>query len=211
VLGVIGAMFHDIGFIQTEDDTTGTGAKYTATHEERGIAFAQHYFREHAFADEDFAVIQCMLRGTCLREDFNTIDFPDDEAQWLGQLLGAADLLAQMGDRVYLEKLLFLYREFREAGVGGYRDELDLLDKTLGFWETMKKRLEGPLGGVHRYAYQHFKARYGIDRDLYRDAIERQIAYLQEVLRDHRDDYRQYLRRDNLMQKLEEMESGDGG
>ena len=31
-----------------------------------------------------------------------------------------ADLVGQMSDRAYLEKLLFLYYEFKEAGFPGY-------------------------------------------------------------------------------------------
>ena len=204
--GVIAAMFHDIGFIQSEDDTEGTGAKYTTTHEERGMQFARSYFADKGFDPEGAEAVATLLHGTCLRQDFDTISFVDKEGLLLGQLLGTADLLAQMGDRVYLEKLLFLYREFDEAGITMYADELDLLDKTLGFWELMKKRLAGPLGGVCQYARQHFKARFGVDEDLYEDAIERQIAYLQEVLTDHRDDYRSYLRRDQLMARLHDIE-----
>ena len=37
-LCLIGALFHDTGLIQTEEDVMGTGAQYTIGHEERSFA-----------------------------------------------------------------------------------------------------------------------------------------------------------------------------
>ncbi|MBN2710915.1 MAG: hypothetical protein JXR97_00570 [Planctomycetes bacterium] len=209
VMGLIAAMFHDIGFIQQEGDTEGTGAKYTSVHEERGIQFMKSYFKQNGFAAEDMDFIESLIRCTCLREDFDSIEFKDDEAAQIGQILGSADLLGQMGDRLYLEKLPFLFREFKEAHIGGYENELDLLDKTLGFWEIIQDRMDETLGGMARYVQSHFRERYGIDRDLYYETIEEQIQYLQYVLSEHRDDYRKYLRRDKLMAVLYRMEEQD--
>jgi hypothetical protein len=38
-LGLAANLFHDTGLIQTDNDTNGTGAKYTIGHEERSIDF----------------------------------------------------------------------------------------------------------------------------------------------------------------------------
>ena len=108
-------------------------------------------------------------------------------------MLGTADLLGQMADRAYLEKLLYLYREFQEGGIKGYESELDLLKKTTGFWAMTKKRFGEELSSVNEYVRSHFKARWNIDRDLYMEAIERSIAYLEFVLEHHESDYRDYL------------------
>ena len=45
-----------------------------------------------------------------------------------------------MANENYLEKLPFLYDEFKEGGVQGYKDEFDLLEKTPAFWEMVKQR-----------------------------------------------------------------------
>jgi hypothetical protein len=110
-----------------------------------------------------------------------------------------------MADPTYLEKLLFLYHEFKEGGVPGFADELDLLQKTPAFWEFTQKRLAGELGGVDRLMRDHFRVRWGIDQDMDRETVERNIAYLQFILVNHRDDYQRYLRRDGLIKIFQEM------
>jgi hypothetical protein len=110
------------------------------------------------------------------------IEFQSREHEILGQMLGTADLIGQMADEHYLRKLHFLYHEFKEGGVPGYIDEVDFLKKTPGFWEMVKKRFVLELGQVDFYLRHHFQARYGIDRDLYRVAIDRNIQRLQFFL-----------------------------
>jgi hypothetical protein len=119
--------------------------------------------------------------------------------------LGTADLLGQMADRTYLERLPFLYHEFKEGGVPGFADELDLLQKTPAFWEFTQKRLAGELGGLDRLMRDHFRVRWGIDQDMDRETVERNIAYLQFILVNHGDDYQRYLRRDGLIKIFQEM------
>ena len=46
-LVLAGALFHDSGLIQSEDDRDGTGAKYTMGHEDRSVAFVKDYFLEY--------------------------------------------------------------------------------------------------------------------------------------------------------------------
>ena len=49
----------------------------------------------------------------------------------------------------------------------------------------------------------HFKERWNIDKDLYMDSIEKNIKYLQYILENHEKDYRDYLRRGNILEKLQ--------
>ncbi len=203
-LGLLTAIMHDTGYIQTSDDTEGTGAKYTLNHIERSAAFMRTYLLAHGFAERDYAICETILRCTGLNVKISEIAFASGQVELLGKMLGAADLLGQMGDRAYLEKLLFLYREFREGGIGGYQSELDLLEKTVGFYETTVQRLSRQLDGVDRFMRDHFRERWNIDRNLYAESIERQINYLVKILEDDRTDYRTYLRRGGLVDKLEE-------
>jgi hypothetical protein len=108
-----------------------------------------------------------------------------------------------MADRIYLEKLLFLFYEFKEGGVMGYDNELDLLKKTIDFYTMTQKRFAIELGGVNEYMRYHFKARWNLDRDLYMEAIEKNISYLQYVLKNHEKDYRDHLRRGSMVKKLD--------
>ena len=63
--------------------------------------------------------------------------------------MGSADLLAQLADRLYLEKLLLLFMEFEEARLPEFETALELLQKTADFYDSVaRKRLDEQLGGV---------------------------------------------------------------
>ena len=100
-----------------------------------------------------------------------------------------------MADRAYLEKLLFLYYEFREAGIEGYNTEFDILRKTLDFYEITQTRLETTLKGSYLYAAVHFAVRRGINYNLYMEAIERHMNYLKKILSDETTNFRHKLKR----------------
>jgi hypothetical protein len=131
-----------------------------------------------------------------------TIIFPSAEVEFLSKMLGTADLLAQMADRMYLEKLLFLYREFKEAGVGGYEDELDLLRKTVEFYDLIAHRLEILLDGNDRFMISHFESRWQINENLYQKSIEQHRNYLKHILEKSDSDPRDYLRRGGVIEKI---------
>ncbi|MGO9620292.1 MAG: hypothetical protein ACLPT6_02665 [Desulfobaccales bacterium] len=204
-LGLIAALLHDTGYIQTAADDDGTGAKYTMVHVERSIEFIKIYFAQHGYSSEDFLFCRNCLKCTGLEVKIGGLEFISRNNETLGQMLGTADLLGQMADLTYLEKLPFLYLEYQEGGVPGFADELDLLQKTPAFWEFTQKRLAGELGGVDRLMRDHFRVRWGIDQDLDREIVERNIAYLQFILVNHGDDYQRYLRRGGLIKIFQEM------
>jgi hypothetical protein len=181
-LGLISALMHDTGYIQTVTENIGTGAKYTLCHIQRSIDFMEKYFHDNNFPAECLPICRNFLRCTGLDVKIAEIEFQSREHKILGQMLGAADLIGQMADKHYLEKLHFLYHEFREGGVPGYADEVDLLKKTPDFWEMVKKRFVSELGQVDLYLRHHFRARLGIDQDLYRMAIDRNIERLKFFL-----------------------------
>ncbi|AGW12891.1 HD domain-containing protein [Megalodesulfovibrio gigas] len=194
------ALFHDAGLIQTEDDTEGTGAKYTVGHEARSIRMLAEYAAAHNLPEEDARdgahIIACTIMDKAVAE----IPFRTEELAALGRMLGVADLYAQMADRAYLEKLFLLYREFEEAGVAGFDSELMLLEKTEGFYENIvKRRLAEELGSMHRLMRSHFRVRHGLDADPYEEAIRKNIEYLKLVLEETRRIYRERFRRGGII------------
>jgi len=197
-LGMIASILHDAGYIQENRDIEGTGAKHTGTHVQRSIDFLGHYGREQGFSEESIAACRVMILCTDLSVDLNTVVFPSNDIELLGKMLGAADLLAQMADRTYLEKLLFLYHEFSEANIGSYESEVDLLKKTLAFYDFTVHRIETSLSASDRFMASHFAARWNISKDLYHESILRQKNYLSQILQQSSDP-RKYLRR-NLNQ-----------
>jgi hypothetical protein len=107
-----------------------------------------------------------------------------------GQLLGTADLIAQMADRCYLEKCRdHLYLELvlggiaiEETGNGlqrvRYQSGIDLLLQTPAFYKTVvKKRLDIDFNKAYRYIEAVYNG-----HNPYLEFIERNIAYLEHII-----------------------------
>ena len=201
-LGLVAALFHDVGYIQEEDDKEGTGAKYTVHHEHRSAHLLERLGPEFGLSEDEVAIGRMMILGTDIKIDLSSLTFPSDRLQLLCQMLIASDLMAQMADRSYLEKLLFLYHEFKEANVGGYESEVDLLKKTVAFYQLVEKRLENIFDRADRFMTSHFVSRWNIHSNLYEEAMERQKEYLQQILNIPDSDPREQLRRGGIVEKV---------
>jgi len=196
-LGLIAAILHDAGYIQSKKDRKGTGAKYTASHVERSSGFAEKYFRKRGLSRADFTLVKLMIACTDLCTDIKGLKL-DRHEKTVSLMVGTGDILGQMASRCYLERLGFLYREFKEARIKSYSSTIDLLKKTVGFSANMERRLKKDLGNVQKYARFHFKERFKTDVNLYLLAIKRNMDYLKtRVLSDQRN-YRLHLRRRRL-------------
>lgn len=205
LLGLIASLFHDAGLIQKRQEREGTGARFTLGHEERSIFFLRAYLEEHnllpAYREDCAHIIGCTILGLSPAD----IPFRSPESELAGWILGSADMIAQMADRLYLEKLLYLYREFQEGGVPGFSSEFDLLCKTTSFYENVsKQRLEQGLGNVVSYMRLHFRDRFGADKDFYQEGIDKNLRYLQETVLQYETDYRRMLRRAGIVAELVE-------
>jgi hypothetical protein len=194
-LALISAVMHDTGYIQREDDNEGTGGKYTAVHVERSIGFVERYFDENGWPEEDALLSGRLIAATDLRMKIEDIPFRSEEEKAFGRALFISDLLGQMADRRYLEKLRFLYDEFSEADIPGYENADDLLEKTLGFVEFIRKRLESEMRYSSRHMKNHFSARWNIEEDLYMDAVEGNVRYIEYLIERDGTNYEAYLRR----------------
>jgi hypothetical protein len=193
VLGLISALMHDTGYIQLVGDRTGTGGKYTLVHVERSIEVMEKYFNNNRLELKDFMFCRDCVKCTKINIKIKNIQFKSYEHEILGKILVTDDLIGQMADRHYLIKLPFLYEELKEGGVSIFTNDLDLFKATPGFWEFTKKRFITEYGNVDRYLRDHFRVRWGIDQDLDREAIERNIKYLKFILDHHEADYRGYI------------------
>ncbi len=189
------AFLHDSGYIQESWDTEGTGAKYSRQHEKRSIAFLQSHCRAFGIPVEALERLARFIRSTDLKESFVEIPFAGEAERDAGAILGTADLIGQMSDRDYLEKLLFLYYEFREAGVPGFETEFDVLRKTGDFYTQTRRRLKDSYLSMYALARAHFRERHGVDSNLYLIAMSRQMGYLRRIIRDESTNFRAKLKR----------------
>ncbi len=209
-LALISILLHESGFIQREDDTTGTGAKYTLLRSERSVEFLESYFAANGYDDADCNLCREFIICTDMNEDFSEASFETPETETIAKMVATACIIGQISDRTYLEKLLFLFQELNEAQVFGFQTELDLLANTLEFYEFAKSRLDNELGGVQRFLAHHFLKRWDIDYDMYADAIESNLTYLGHLLENHRNDYREKLNRGGLLKRLAILEKKRG-
>ena len=183
LLGIIAAYYHDVGLIQTDDENKGTGARHMVGHEQRSIDFMRNHLSAAGMDMQDQDDIADMIRCTILSLSPDDIRFSDERIGHAGRILGSADLIAQIADRNYLEKLVLLFKEFKEAGLPGYDSELELLQKTEAFYDNVvKSRLTGPLQDLQGYMLSHFQTRWHLDHDTYAASIERNLAYLKQAL-----------------------------
>lgn len=192
---LVAALFHDTGYIQEQWDNDGTGAKHSATHVGRSIAFLVRHCEDFNIPRDNISVISKIIRCTGLNVSLDKIPFSCDEEKVAGWILGSADIMGQMSDREYLERLLFLYHEFREAGIPGYNTEFDIIRNTLDFYETVIKRLSVSFRSIYDYARYYFKYREGIDKNLYMEAINKNIAYIEKIIEDDSTNFRHKLKR----------------
>jgi hypothetical protein len=201
-LGLTCSLLHDVGYIQKEDDLVGTGARHTANHVHRSLEFLKFYGKDFGLVNSEIKAGRLLILCTDLTVNPAETDFSSKDTEFLGKMLGSADLLAQMSDRIYLEKLLFLYREFKEARVGGYQNEVDLLKQTVEFYNLMSRRFKNQLLKTDKFVTAHFAARWKVNRNLYNEAIQNQQKYLRKVLLIPDVDPLAYLNRDGIAERF---------
>jgi hypothetical protein len=189
-LGVLVALLHDCGYLKRSSEAgVDNGAVFTKVHVSRSADFISRYLPQVGFAEEAPLAAR-LVHFTGYEMDVDDIRVDDLRDRMVGCMVGAADLIGQMSDRMYLEKVhRFLYEEFvwgkiaRETTADGrevvrYSSADDLIIKTPGFYEYVARaRIEKKLGGVDRYAEAHFGG-----ASLYQSEIERNMNFLRETI-----------------------------
>jgi hypothetical protein len=106
-----------------------------------------------------------------------------------------------MADRTYLEKLLFLFLEFKEANFGDYKNMHDLLSKTQYFYTTIQRKLDLDLDGLYRKLTLHFKDIYAVERNFYFESIDKNITYLAKITALNTEQHFAMLKRGGIVEK----------
>lgn len=183
-MGIIAALYHDIGYLRHVKDTRHKhGAEYTKTHVTRGTRYLAHYLPligKAAWVPR----MRVLLHYTGYEK---VVRMKNTHDHMLGCLLGTGDLIAQMSDRSYLERCRdSLYMEFKIGNVPAPKNETGqpfespaaLLDQTPDFMRTtVDGRLNKLFGAVYRYAEQFFDG-----ENLYMIGLEKNCAFLQKLL-----------------------------
>ena len=192
MLGVIIALLHDSGYMKlASEQHVRNGAVFTKVHVSRSGEFLLRYLPTIGFAAEADVAAR-LVHFTGYEIEIEDIEVADPKDRLLGYMVGTADLIAQMSDRMYLEKCRdFLYDEFVWGGIAreklldgrevvNYRSAEDLLLKTPDYYDRVaRKRIDDKLGSVDRYAEAHFGG-----ANLYRSAITTTMLFLRHVIDD---------------------------
>jgi hypothetical protein len=190
MLGVLIALLHDSGYLKrVSEGSVANGAVFTKTHVSRGADFISAYLPQVGFAAEA-ALAARLVHFTGYEMEIDEIRVEDPKDRMIGCLVGTADLIGQMSDRMYLEKCReFLYKEFvwgkiaRERLPDGhevvrYASPEDLIIKTPGFYEYVaRNRIDRKLDGVDRFAGSHFDG-----PNLYQSEIDRNMQFLRQTI-----------------------------
>ena len=193
------AYFHDCGLLLKITEEEETGASFTIGHEKRSMFFMADYLKEKGFSLPFITDCSVIIQSTNLSINPDTLFFPSAEMQLASFAVGSADILAQMADRYYLERLPLLFQEFQEAGIDRHSSPLELMEQTSAFYEQIVvDRLSRVFGNLVKYMRVHFRERWGVDRSLYMESIKKNIKYNQYILDKKKVDMTsltQYLRR----------------
>jgi hypothetical protein len=191
-VGLLLALFHDIGYLRERGEEARNGAEFTRNHVTRSARFMDYYLPTIGFAHWT-RITSEIVHFTGYERAFDLIaqNVPDQRDIKLGHLLGTADMIAQMADRCYLEKCRDrLYPEFVLGGVAlpisadgargvKYSSGLDLLRQTPEFMEdTRRKRLDTAFDGAYHYVEALFEG-----RNPYIESIDQSLGFLRQVLR----------------------------
>ncbi|MFM9971886.1 MAG: HD domain-containing protein [Burkholderiales bacterium] len=192
-LGVITALFHDVGYIRRESEKQAqNGAEFTMVHVSRGAQFLKEYLPRVGMP-EMADIAADLVHFTGYERPVKTIQVPSLTYRLLGNLLGSADIIAQMADRCYLEKCRDrLYPEFVTGGIATkkttegkieviFSSAEDLLKKTPGFYAGASRRLQEDLGNGLKYAENYFGG-----QNLYVEGAEKNMRFAEHV-RDQED------------------------
>ncbi|SDP37737.1 HD domain-containing protein [Desulforhopalus singaporensis] len=181
--GLLSAYFHDSGMLVKKTDTATSGSKYLKNHETRSIVFLQNYLIAKKLPAELGDGCETIIRYTAIKSDPETFKPHLREIRLAGQVVGSADILAQMADRYYLESLPLLFQEQKAGGINEYSTPIELMERTAYFYYNIAlKRLvtKFPLTATAMRA--HFLKQHAIDRDLYLENIRNNIRYLKKIL-----------------------------
>jgi len=186
LLGVLLALFHDIGLIRRDSEAHLWGPALTPIHEERGVEFMQGYLPKTTLGAHVGKAKLIMATKLVFKIPASWTM----TEQTLGSMIATADLVTQLSDRYYLEKCRdFLFLEFTAFGLAGklgspYPDRETLLERTPPFVEGfLYKRLDEDFQGVRRYLRAHMAG-----TDPWEDAIQQNLKFLKTLLETNRLD-----------------------
>lgn len=195
-LGMAAALFHDSGYIKNKGDHDGAGGKFTLVHVERSIEIAREYLTRKQWSQEDIDAVSRIISITDYSLPSNLSElFPETSLNIMARMVATADLVAQMADTYYVQRIDDLFAEFKEVyefenseslsrkGTRIYKSVQEIKDGTINFYEKFVLPTLTKFGRMDRYLADFFAD----GRNPYQENI---TANLSEHLMDVRSQWR---------------------
>lgn len=184
-LGMAAGLFHDAGYIKDKGDYAGAGGKFTLVHVGRSMEIAREYLGRKQWQPED---VDAVCRMISLTDYANMPEiaplFTDPRLKAMAQMVATADLVAQMADTDYVQRIDDLFAEFKEVyefenraslikkGTKVYKTVQEIKDGTIAFYEQFVVPTLGRLGRMDRYLTNFF----GDGRNPYQENIAANLS-----------------------------------
>jgi hypothetical protein len=184
-LGMAAGLFHDAGYIKIKGDHEGAGGKFTLVHVERGMEIAREYLTRKKWLPEEVEAVCRMISVTDYAKmpDIAPL-FTDIRLKTMAQMVATADLVAQMADTDYVQRIDDLFAEFKEVykfekratlakkGTKVYKTVQEIKDGTIAFYEQFVVPTLNKLGRMDRYLTNFF----GDGRNPYQENIAANLS-----------------------------------
>lgn len=180
--GLLCALFHDTGMLELRmEQHPFIDCKSTVTHEKRSAQLMRSYIS--IIGLPVYYSLECeeIINHTNLAVETNAI-VCSNESKLIGQVVGSADVIAQMADRYYLECLSSLFYEMKKDDSTQFSTLHEMMVNTSAFYESIKGRLQNELGGVYHSLRHHFNKTLQVDRNVYMDQIDANVDYLNKIM-----------------------------
>lgn len=185
LLAMAAAFFHDSGYLKDKGDTEGLGGKFTFTHVERSMDLARSYLNDKGWPEDAVQMVALIISQTEFhREPEISSLFNDPLEEAVANMVATADLIAQMADFEYMQRINYLFDEFREGykveggkslterGVRVFGSVAEMVENTAGFYEEFVQPRLALLGHMDDYLVAFF----GEDRNPYLENIAANLS-----------------------------------
>jgi GAF domain-containing protein len=182
---VAAGIFHDSGYIKDKGDREGQGGKLTDTHVQRGMELAENYLRQAGWPERAAVFVPAAMAFTDYQNE-RDLDhlFRDEQELAAARMIPTADLIAQIADSRYIEKIDGLFTEFSEMyehlaqnGTPGGRTQIyqsaqEIRDGIIDFYEQFVAPRLAKFGHMDHYLTVYF----GAGRNPYHENIAANLS-----------------------------------
>ncbi len=167
--GLAAAVFHDSGYLKSKGDQEGKGGKYTFTHEKRSMELAGKYLAQSGWQKKSVTDVKNIISITQYHNQ-PVIEnlFSNEHKEVMAKIVGTSDLVAQMADVDYVQRIHDLFDEMQEAygiegtenlanrGIHIFHSAQEMIDETMGFYENFVLPMLHKFGRMDQYLVSYF-------------------------------------------------------